>query len=195
MYVGDDVNANMTLTPNHFLTLNPRTSIPEIYEDDSDPDYKRTESSADRLIKVWLKGQKLLKTFWHTWQGEYLLSLRERSQSMFKPRKNEYTSEPKVNDVVIIKDELPRSCWRMGRITNTVRSKDGHVRSAEVRLASGRVLRRPLNLLFPIETTEYSGNTETSERNNDNCETHVLIPRPCREAAAKAKRAIRQQLQ
>lgn len=60
---------------------------------------------------------------------------------------------PNVGDIVIIKDELPRCCWRMAKIVDIQRSKDNKVRSAEVQLASGRILRRPLTLVYPPETT------------------------------------------
>ena len=44
MYVGDDLESNITLTPQHFLSLNPSTGIPEIENDQDDPDYSPYES-------------------------------------------------------------------------------------------------------------------------------------------------------
>ena len=77
-YVGDDINSSITLTPRHFLTLNPDTGIPELELDDKDSDFRPSESSSDRLLHIWKKGQKLLDAFWNIWREDYLMSLRER---------------------------------------------------------------------------------------------------------------------
>jgi hypothetical protein len=64
IYVGDDLKSSITLTPRHFISLNPHTGIPETELDsDTDPEYKPYESSADKLLKIWKKGQRMLDTF------------------------------------------------------------------------------------------------------------------------------------
>ena len=68
VYVGDDLESNITLTPQHFLSLNPYTGIPEIENDQDDPDYSPYESSSGRLLQIWKKGQKLLSAFWQVWR-------------------------------------------------------------------------------------------------------------------------------
>ena len=83
-YVGDDLESNITLTPRHFLSLNPYTGISEIEYDQDDPDYSPYESSSGILLQIWKKGQKLLNAFWKVLRDEYLLSLRERSQDTLK---------------------------------------------------------------------------------------------------------------
>ncbi|XP_053386648.1 uncharacterized protein LOC128550835 [Mercenaria mercenaria] len=87
----------------------------------------REISGWNRLVNLWLKGQN---AFWRIWQEEYLLGLRERAQVKLKSKKIVSVMESSVGDIVIIKDELPRSSWRMGRIEETQQSKDGKVRSA-----------------------------------------------------------------
>ncbi len=108
VYVGDDVNSNITLTPNHFLSLNPSNGVPEIDYDTSDPCYSKSESSKEQLLKVWKKGQKLLNVFWSLWRDEYLLNLRERCQTKLKCGRIQSKYSPSVGDVVSIKDNLPR---------------------------------------------------------------------------------------
>ncbi|CAC5390307.1 unnamed protein product [Mytilus coruscus] len=81
VYVGDDINSRITLTPSHFLSLNPKVGIPEIDFDIRDPNYKRCESSSDKLLQLWKKGQRLLNSFWAIWREEYLIGLRERMQT------------------------------------------------------------------------------------------------------------------
>lgn len=58
VYVGDHINSMVTLTTNHFLTLNPRMNIPEILDDNKEVEYNQYEKSSEKLIKLWLKGQK-----------------------------------------------------------------------------------------------------------------------------------------
>ena len=56
VYVEDDINSSLTLTPSHFLTLNPTTGIPTYDTDNDDPDFNPNESSTDKLVLKWKKG-------------------------------------------------------------------------------------------------------------------------------------------
>lgn len=58
---------------------------------------------------------------------------------------------PKVGDVVLLKEKLPRGQWRVGRISELIRGRDQLVRSAKVRMPSKKLLTRALNMLYPIE--------------------------------------------
>ncbi len=51
VYVEDDVNSNIPLSPNHFVTLNPITGIPELDSDCQDEDYNLSERSKNKLDK------------------------------------------------------------------------------------------------------------------------------------------------
>lgn len=153
VYVSDDIASTITLTPRHFLSLNPHTGIPELEYDATDSDYMPYESTVDRLLKTWKKGQKLLNAFWKIWRDEYLLSLRERTKTSLKVGKSQSHYSPSVGDVVLVKEDIPRGCWKLGKITHLVTSHDGNIRSAKLVLSSGRTVGRPLNLLFPIEVS------------------------------------------
>ena len=50
---------------------------------------------------------------------------------------------------VPIKDNLPRGSWRKGKLIELMTSFDEQVRAAKIKLASKRVISRPLNLLYP----------------------------------------------
>ena len=56
VYVGDDLESSITLSPGHFLTLNPNTGVPELEFDPNDRDYNPFEGSAERLLQIWKKG-------------------------------------------------------------------------------------------------------------------------------------------
>ena len=63
VYVRDDTNSHFTLTPSHFLTLNPRIGIPECDNDNTDSDYSLNAYSTDTLLQNWRKGLKHLDRF------------------------------------------------------------------------------------------------------------------------------------
>ena len=189
VYVSDDINSSITLTPAHFLTLNPNTGIPELEYNSNDPDYNPYESTAEKLLQVWKKGQKLLNAFWKTWRDEYLLSLRELTQSKLKSGRVQSEFSVNIGDVVSLKEDVPRGCWRLGKVTRLVPSLDGNVRSAEILLSSGRTVRRPLNLLYPVEVT--TGEDSISVGNETSKTKQEAIKRPVREAATIAKGKIK----
>ncbi|XP_053376986.1 uncharacterized protein LOC123529097 [Mercenaria mercenaria] len=151
VYVNDDINSNITLTPNQFLGLNPKTGIPTTTTEDMDSDYSPYEITSVKLLSIWRKGQHVLNEFWKIWREEYLTNLRERMQSELKSKKTQSPYCAQVGDVVLIKENLPRGVWRMGRICELLQSRDGQIRSAKVNTATGKVLGRPLNLLYPVE--------------------------------------------
>jgi len=194
VYMGDDLKSSIAITPRHFTCLNPYTGIPDVEDETGeDSDSNPYESSAQQLLQVWRKGERLLNTFWQIWRKEYLLSLRERSQMKVKSSRVVSHSVPCIGDVVLIKDDIPRGQWEMGKLVKLTISKDRQVRSAEVQTSTGKVLRRPLNLLFPIETAE-SYPEEKSQpvpEKKDNDQSAVKMvnhgARPKRQAATEAK--------
>lgn len=127
VYVGDDINSHVALTPSYFLTLNPRIVIPACDNDYDDGDYSPQEYSADRLLTNWKKGLKHLDRFRKIWRDDYLISLRERTQTTLKDGKKKSQYSAKVGDVVLVKDELPKGNWRPGRIADLIESFDKYV--------------------------------------------------------------------
>ena len=174
-----------------FLTLNPKIGVPDNECVDNNGNFSISDRIADKLLSVWKKGQKLLNSFWQLWRNEYLSSLRERTQSNFKYVRKATNERQKIGNVVLIKDETPRGCWNIGKITQIRQSRDGEIRSAKVLLASRRILDRPINLLFPIELSRENSLSSDFERNNKDsngkreCET-----RSKRKAALSAQTKI-----
>ena len=124
VYVGDDINSGTALTTAHFLSLNPRVGLPSFdLENDHDSTFSPKVNPAEILIRTWKKGLKHLEKFWRVWRDDYLLNLRERSQTNLKSPRVQSASTAKVGHVVLIKDNLPRGCWRIGRIDELVRSR------------------------------------------------------------------------
>ena len=183
-YVGDESDKGHMITPNHFLSMNQSSGIIDIDYDIDDPEFVRKLSSKDNLILSWKKGQNILNNFWECWKNEYLQSLRERYQREIKCNGKESKDEPKVNDIVLIKDNLPRGTWKLAKICELIESFDGNVRSAKVKTSKGKMLRRPLNLLYPIEAQDFK------EEMEDEDSVSVKTLRPVRRAALVARNKI-----
>ncbi|VDP49260.1 unnamed protein product [Heligmosomoides polygyrus] len=101
-----------------------------------------------------LKAYRLPKSsdhFWELWHSDYLAALRERHQVRTKqPRSTALV--PQLGDVVLIADEKsPRGQWNYGMIVSLISGKDGAIRVAEVRTASGKCLTRSISHLYPLE--------------------------------------------
>ena len=69
-----------------------------------------------------------------------------------RPQNDKVDIKPEIDDVVLIHDDnVRRHNWIMGRIVAVERGADGQIRAARVQSAkSGKVLRRPINKLFPL---------------------------------------------
>ena len=116
VYLNDDINSSVAITPAHFLSLNNRTGVPDIIEE-----YQPKELSWDSIIANWRKGQAKLNAFWQTWVAEYLPTLRERHTLHMKSVKGENPRSPEIGEVVIVKEEnMPRGSWKIARITQLI---------------------------------------------------------------------------
>ena len=184
MYVGEEFSLSHVLTPAHLLTGNLCTSQPVLVHTD-DPDYFKSRTNAEHLTELWQKQQRNLDHFWRVWSTEYLLSLRDRER---KHKNTDCKIKPAVNSVVIVKDDLPRGCWKIAIIEKLHESNDGRVRSATLRLPSGRRLHRPVKSLCPLECSADNGsevvNTDAAQGDSD--QRSEPTKRPKRNAAAIA---------
>ncbi|VDI59007.1 Hypothetical predicted protein [Mytilus galloprovincialis] len=102
--------------------------------------------------------------FWKTWRDEYLLSLRERTANKLRSGRIQSKTPAKVGDIVLIKENLPRGSWKIGRICQLVVSRDGQIRSGKVMLPNKKTLNRALNMLYPIECEELDEGLKTQIR-------------------------------
>ena len=71
VYIGDDINSTVAVTPSHFLTLTPKARLPVFKNEEvDDTDYNPVTSSAERLLHTWRKGLKHLNNFWDIRRNE-----------------------------------------------------------------------------------------------------------------------------
>ena len=153
VYVGAD--DRLSLSPADLLQQHTTLGLPDGPATQDDPDHTPPGtriSMAETLLEAWRRGQNLVNHFWETWRGEYLAALREKQRSTLS-RKDPTTAQlPRVGDVVQIGDATHRGCWRLGRITRLHQSRDGAIRSAEIQLQGNKLIERPLNALYPLES-------------------------------------------
>ena len=122
----DDVNDLECLTPNHFLLGRRSPNLPPgvFYDQDM------------CLRKRWKQAQFLTEQFWKRWVREYLPTLTIR---------NKWTRERRsmrAGDLLLLKvDSVKRSQWPVGRIIETMPGKDGRVRVAKIKTATGTYMR------------------------------------------------------
>ena len=118
-----------------------------------------------------------MKSFWLRWQREYLTSLRQVHKE--KKVKKGSTLD---GDVALLHDELPRNRRKLDIIEKVFPGIDGLVCAVNVRVASGKIMRRAIEKLYPFEIR-----TGGSRATNDGS----IQERPGRAAAQKAQIQIR----
>ena len=211
VYVDSDLNSNIALTPSHFLSLHSNCVIPDLTEEiDPEFDASKIVSSSQQLLEIWKRGQKLLNQFWNVWRQEYLSSLRERSQASLKGPRSNTDCIPKVGEVVLVKENLPRGYWKVGRICELFQSRDKRIRSARITFGPNKFVNRALSYLYPIEcpdekVTDNSHSSQVEGRSDDNvnvsdCDSNDKVAnvmsttRPTRQASIEARQRLKQWL-
>ena len=129
----DDIYDLEALTPNHLLMAKSNsTPPPGIFT-----------SSDNYVRRRWRQAQDLTNLFWTRWTQEYLPALQVR-QKWIRPHRN-----VAAGDVCLVKDNTPRCCWLLGRVTSVVKDTHGLVRSAAVKTKTS-VLDRPISKLVML---------------------------------------------
>lgn len=129
-----DPNDLNSLTPGHFLTMEPLTAP---------PDDNLLACKMNRLSR-WQLVQQLHQHFWRRWHVEYLHTLQQRQKW------NTVESPPSIGTLVVIKDlNVVPMRWPLGRIVKLYPSPDKVARIAQVRTAKG-LIDRPLVKLCPL---------------------------------------------
>ncbi|VDO35445.1 unnamed protein product, partial [Heligmosomoides polygyrus] len=114
----------------------------------------RTKSQANEALK---DSVQRVDKFWAAWQDYYLKELREFHKKNLQEGKTS-AKTPSPGEVVLVSSSiLPRNSWKLGRILDVVRSEDGQIREAELRIGGGGTIRRPPNLLIPLEIRQETG--------------------------------------
>ena len=187
-YVDDDIDSLEPLTPAHLLYGRRLNALPTVTDKEyrTDPDYLELKD-VNKSVRNF---NKILNQFREVWQSHYLTSLREYQN--FKASKNN-SNRPsiKLNDVVLIHDEVPRTMWKLGRVIELLSGDDGITRVVKLKTQAGETM-RSINKLYPLEIENYSNRgdeTQVIQRpdiNDDNIEN-----RPQRKTALQNRKMIK----
>ena len=143
-YVDSDASEPQPLTPSHFLVGKRLTSLPP---KTMLPPSQATNVSREGMCRRWRYRQKLITSFWNSWRKDYLLDLKSAHKCDIPT-----PTVLKVGDVILIgEDNTPRQTWKMGRRTELFPGRDGLVHSCTVRTSTGSLLKRPVQLIYPLE--------------------------------------------
>jgi len=122
----NDPNEPQPLTPAHFLTPKPPTSLwhtmPEV-------------NSGIPSIRHWRRLQSISRQIWKRWSKEYLHYLQIRAKWLIR------TKPLKPGQVVLLTDPGPPLYWRLGRVIRMISGADGLARVAEIKVQGGNVIR------------------------------------------------------
>ena len=150
------------LTPSHLMLGRRLLSLPDNLFYGNEEEYNPKPDK-----ELWTKRLQYLDVtlnkFWKRWRNEYLIELRQIHQYYPKPKGQDNIL---VGDIVVVHSEdKPRGFWSLGRIEETIPGRDGEIRGAIVRVGgkkNSKILRRPVQRLYPIETSSKSPETQTT---------------------------------
>ncbi|RCN45078.1 hypothetical protein ANCCAN_08888 [Ancylostoma caninum] len=167
-------------------------------EEIDDPQYFPSKDlmvlqTKQQAIKALETSCQLTEKFWTIWQTQYLTALREK-HTLQVTRKKGCAQPPSEGTLVLISDPiLPRHSWKMGTIDQVIANPRGTIREAVVRLPSQRLIRRPVNLLIPLELDDDSAQRAEHSEQSPNRQGDAPEYRP--PAAQKETGAIADQLE
>ena len=128
IYLSDDINAQVTITPMHFLE-----SIGD-KDEEHGLDYKNQQlSSSQKLLESWKNGNRCINKIYELWKKHNYLSLRERRQS---------SKDAKIGVIVQIKVSNLGRTSKIGEIADFITSISGRDRAAKVLIPSKNIQQR-----------------------------------------------------
>ena len=156
-YVSNDCDEPTAITPAHFLTGGPSqmpiAGIAAVDELTSDKN-----ATAAELRRATQHRTTYLKNLSVRWFRECLLLL--RTANLTRDRVHEPIG---VGEVCLLhEDNKPRIKWKLVRVVEQHRGRDGNVRVYSIRTPNGKVTRRAAQLLYPLEVREEVSKTAIS---------------------------------
>uniref|UniRef100_A0A7I4YZT0 Peptidase A2 domain-containing protein n=1 Tax=Haemonchus contortus TaxID=6289 RepID=A0A7I4YZT0_HAECO len=147
-----------SIRPIDFIQHEMDVTLPldNLSDDDDDPTYLPTAEIG--RFKTRIQTQKALRSsyqlterYWNIWKNSYLSALREQHRRNVTNQRGS-AKQPVEGEIVLIVDTYQkRNNWKLGRISRLIRNSDNEAREAEVYCGNNNYIRRPMNLLIPLE--------------------------------------------
>lgn len=124
--MSENPNDLKPLTPADFLIQGSSDPLPE-------EDFRNIRN---HLLKRWKIVSKIRQQFWERWSSEYLHTLQQKGKWLEKK------DNIKLGTLVLLKDDnLPSLQWKLARVIEAIKGKDGLVRVVKVKTPTGETLR------------------------------------------------------
>ena len=132
------------LTPSQLIFGFRLSSLPDVIPSEE-------EESVPSANKMFHYLSKVRDHIWNRWRREYLTDLREYHKGKYEGQLRTVS----VGHVVIVyKENVKRGFWKIEKVEEVIRGRDGVVRGAKVRvITKGKpvVINRPVQKLYPLE--------------------------------------------
>lgn len=97
------------------------------------------------LLNYWSARKRAMITWWTRWKKEYLRELKCAS------RKIEGHTSIQQGDVLLLGEARKRTQWKLCKVEKIFPGKDGLVRTCLLRTPEGKLVKRPIQLLYSLE--------------------------------------------
>ena len=190
---GEDIDE--PLTPSHLLVGRRILSLPDHIGYLCDLDDEEFTTDSVQLTRRVRHLNNTLNHFWNRWRTEYLNELREAHKRSMSKTHSKKPADLSVGDVVIVHSErLPRGLWKLGRIQELLKGRDGHCRAAIAKTTASDgqsvLLRQPIQLLYPLELSD-SSEPSTEKRSSPDAEPPAENESSIEETGIKLRRSKR----
>ena len=131
-YATGNETGPLPLTPNDFLLPNSLLTTTD-----------KLEATKVIFTTALTSNNNTLQRFWKRWKDEYLTLLNTNNRSSNKQKLC-------PGDICLLEEGAKRQFWPLVVIEEIYPGRDGHARSARIKV-HGKVIRRPMKLLYRLE--------------------------------------------
>ncbi|KAK7580493.1 hypothetical protein V9T40_001122 [Parthenolecanium corni] len=158
----------VALTPAHFLHGNLGS-----YRHDHTLITDEQTPTARQLNRFVRQDEQYQKQLWSCWRQLYLTHLRDKIPKALPNAFRNVPNWPKVGELVHVLDSQTKpGVYKLAKILELVKSRDGLIRHAKIQFSKGFVSERPLKFLAPLELAD-TKSAKQSEKITQFFLTHV----------------------